>query len=398
MIESIVFVHGTGVRKASYEVTADKVLKALRGRQFKGRFEPCLWGDKHGAALAKDGKSIPKFEGVAAPKPDAEAYRALWALLAEDAYFELRELSASAPAGRRVAPAAVEELVALPARLRGLAGNPKVSAALAGEADATILAGVLDQVAASDPLKAALTAAPQVDTALRQGVARAVVALLQAGRADGSPLEIDRREALVVALVDGLGGVEMGKVSDWIGKRLTGLGLRWLTDAARRKRDVLYNAAYPAAGDILLYQARGDAIRSEIGKSIDACGQTNVAVIAHSLGGIATFDLLVKKPRPQVKLLVTAGSQAPLLFEMRALHSFEDHGPLPATFPPRWINFFDPDDLLSYQAAPVFDRASPEMEVRDIEVRSGQPFPLSHSAYWESTKLWDRLEPYLAKA
>jgi hypothetical protein len=394
MIDSVVFVHGTGVRKASYDKSAAKVLAALRGKHFGGHFEPCLWGEKYGARLAKDGRSIPDFAGVAQAKPDDEAYLALWSLLADDPYFELRQLRSEAARPPLVPPAALAELAALPDRLRGLARQPKVIAALGDAAEPAVLAAALDTLAGADALLAALQSAARVDTALRQGAARAAVALLLAPGDDAVWLGAERRDALVAALVDGLGGVEMGAVTDWVRKRLEGLGKRIVVKAIERRRDLLYNGAYPLAGDILLYQARGENIRAHIAERIDAC-KGKVALIAHSLGGIACVDLLVTQPRPQVELLVTVGSQAPLLYELGALHGFPAPGPLPAHFPPRWINFYDPDDLLSYRAAPVFDPASPKMEVRDIELRSREPFPISHSAYWGSTTLWDRLADYL---
>lgn len=395
MIDSIVFVHGTGVRKASYDKSAAKVRAALRDKHYVGHFEPCLWGDKHGAKLAKDGRSIPDFEGVAEATPDEEAYLALWSLLADDPYFELRQLRSEAARSALVPPAELGKLKELPAKLRGLARHPKVLAALGDVVEPAALAAALDELAGADLLLAVLNTAPRVDTALCQGTARAALALLQSRGDDAVALGAERRDALVAALVDGLGGVEMGAVSDWVRKRLEGLGKRIAVKAIERRRDLLFNGGYPLAGDVLLYQARGEKIRAHIAERIDAC-QGNVALIAHSLGGIACVDLLATKPCPKVKLLVTVGSQAPLLYEMGALHSFPELGPLPAHFPERWINFYDPDDLLSYRAAPVFP-ASPAREVRDIELRSREPFPISHSAYWGSRTLWDRLAEYLSK-
>jgi hypothetical protein len=405
MVQSIVFVHGTGVRGWSYKVSADKVARALRSRGYEGHFEPCLWGDKHGAKLARDGRSIPDFAGVEAAEPDGEAYRALWSLLAHDPYYELREVTGDSKPGGRVAPAAKQELDDFPSTLRSVAGYPAVlECSRILVADAGLLSAV-QTVAGSQALKQALQSASSVDTALRQAAARAVVALVQTQRSDEerleageagdpAPLPTPQRDALVTAIVDQLGGIEMGGVSDWIKKRLVGLGARWATGMVQRKRDVVYNAAYPAAGDILLYQKDGAAIRDEIEAHISACNG-DVAVIAHSLGGIASVDLLVERELPKVKLLVTVGSQAPLLYELGALRSLAALERLPRYFPPKWINFYDLNDLLSYRAATVFDPPSKDMVLRDIQVASNQPFPMSHSAYWESTTLWDELQKHL---
>ena len=420
MIQSIVFVHGTGVRSWSYRVTADKVQAALRSRGFKGHFEPCVWGDKHGAGLSHQGRSIPQFSGLQATPPDARAWQALWSLLAADPYFELRELAGGTAAHAQLPPAAKQALQNFPALLRSLSSDAVVLAKSRGLLSAALLTEALDTVAASDPLALALKAAPGVNTGLRQAAARAVVAWAQQQRADptrqqagdgagdgksdgksdsnidsdSAPLPQAQRDALVSALVDALGGVEMGAAADWVKKRLIGLGARWATDLAQRHRDVLYNGAYPAAGDILLYQKDGSAIRDEIAQHVAACTGP-VAIIAHSLGGIACVDLLVERALPTVQVLVTVGSQAPLLYEMGALRHLALNQKLPPHFVPTWLNVFDPDDLLSYQAAPVFTPPTPSATVRDLQVPSGQPFPMSHSAYWESDLLWDTVAPML---
>ena len=143
-------------------------------------------------------------------------------------------------------------------------------------------------------------------------LAYALVALLQRQLGDEQlpSLGSVRRDALVSACVDALGGRELG-VKDWITTRLVGFGKRWATAKARREREALYSAAYPAAGDILLYQARGQAIRDFIARRVAACGD-GVAILAHSLGGIACVDLLVERALPNVELLVTAGNDGEL--------------------------------------------------------------------------------------
>ena len=80
-----------------------------------------------------------------------------------------------------------------------------------------------------------------------------------------------------------------------------------------------------------------------------------MVLIGHSLGGIACVDLLAGGTLTHVRLLVTVGSQAPLLYEMDALHGLRFGEPLPEHFP-RWINLYDPHDSLSYKAAPLFQR------------------------------------------
>jgi hypothetical protein len=151
------------------------------------------------------------------------------------------------------------------------------------------------------------------------------------------------------------------------------------------------------AGDILLYQGRGDGIRKFILDEIKKCTGT-VVLLAHSLGGIACVDLLVLHRMSQVQLLITCGSQAPLLYELGALHSlaFQERVPradrLPKDFP-TWLNFYDLRDFLSYVAAPVFANG----RISDVKVDNRLPFPESHSGYWRNADVWERVREDLRK-
>ena len=181
----------------------------------------------------------------------------------------------------------------------------------------------------------------------------------------------------------------MGSISGGMTEMMKGLAAKALTKLANRNRDSLFDQSHPLAGDILLYQSRGEVIRKYIGTRIDACGD-DVTIVAHSLGGVACVDLLVMDPRPKVRCLITVGSQAPLLYELGALKSLAAGEPLPTTFPRQWVNVYCRNDLLSYLAEPVF--GSP---AQDIEIVSDLPFPQSHSAYWHDESMWTALARFL---
>ena len=389
MINTVLFVHGTGVRKAGYESSAAQIAKGLDGVAPGVHLQPCLWGDLHGARFGKGGASIPDF-GAAVPATVTEdQILALWELLGRDPLFELRELAASTKSGLEP-PAEKQRKQAFSASLRALGADPAPLAELAGRALAVQWQQAVGTVADDKALQAALAASVKVDTALRVATAHALVAKLQQQLADDNMAGLGQalRDCLVEVCVAQLGGRELG-VKDWITSRLVGFGLRWATAKARRERDALFSAASPVAGDILLYQARGQAIRDFIAGQLAKCSG-DVAIIAHSLGGIACVDLLVQRALPQVKLLVTVGSQAPFLYEIGALCSLPFEQPLPAQFPRRWLNFYDPNDLLSYSAARIF-----KGHAIDHRIDSGLPFPESHSGYWEAPKLWQTLGPQL---
>jgi hypothetical protein len=396
VIKTILFVHGTGVREASYVQTAARIVAGLADIEWKAGVRPCNWGDTYGASLAYGGISIPEFTGEAPPSEADQALAALWQLLATDPMFELREL-----AGRKPPDFTPPNAQALALQFR-----VKVAAlATLDEAKKLLCQKVLphyweDAVAAvakSDALENATKPPRTVSSELRVAVGRAIAAQLQYQLADDNfaALNTTLRDELATAVTDELGGRDKNFVTDWVKDRFKGLALRWATSQARRQRDVLYNAAYPAAGDILLYQVCGKEIRDKISADIQACGD-DTAVIAHSLGGIACVDLLIEKDHPNVKLLVTCGSQAPLLYELGALRSLKPKNPLPGHFPKTWLNFYDCNDLLSYRAAKVFSGPPADRRTLDIEIVSNQPFPISHSAYWDQAALWTRLKPYLA--
>jgi pimeloyl-ACP methyl ester carboxylesterase len=182
---------------------------------------------------------------------------------------------------------------------------------------------------------------------------------------------------VVQRIVDELGGTERGML-DASKTFLMGMVKRSATNILKHGRSGLTSKISGTVGDILMYQARGQAIRDfirgEIGKYPGP-----VVLLGHSLGGIACVDLLLEPDPPKVALLVTIGSQAPLLYEINALSgmSYAPNATLPSSFP-QWLNIYDKDDLLSYIGGRIFPS-----QVEDFHVGSGKPFPDSHGAYWK---------------
>jgi hypothetical protein len=216
------------------------------------------------------------------------------------------------------------------------------------------------------------------------------------------PLDGATRDQLVELLIAALGGRERGVV-DWVKKR-AGLLVKGLaTGRLQRKRGRVSSAITPFAADIVMYQARPQAIREFIRQTVERAsavakmrGENGEAIlIGHSLGGVAAVDTLIERPLPAVSHLVTVGSQAPLLYELNALSSLpfdstvaKPPHPLPGHFPGSWLNIYDARDFLSYVAAPVFGE-----RVTDVPVDNRQPFPEAHSAYWTNDEVWDAILP-----
>lgn len=393
---SVTFVHGTGVRKPAYDSSFAEVEAACA--RWGATARRCYWGHL-GSALQAGGRSVPTydqtrgFELAAGPEVSAEeAYVvALWSALFDDPLYELRLLALRpGPAGERgfgvEAPG-----VALGERAAALALSGPLQALLERAGLAAVFADARAAVLASQPCRAALDAAGATLDDERAALARAFVAEAAARLASDDTLpavETDRalRDALEAALFQALGGGERG-FGGWVQSKLAGLVVRAAAGHATRRRGAVTDATSAAAGDILLYQARPEAIHDFIAGCIADAPPPRV-VIAHSLGGIACVDLLVQRPLG-VELLVTVGSQAPYLYEIGALRSLRHPQPLPDRFP-RWLNVYDLRDLLSYVGAGVFGG-----RVRDVKVDNGVAFPAAHSAYWTNDALWQALGPEL---
>jgi len=362
---AVVFVHGTGVRRPAFDETFAIVRRELLAIRDDLRIVPCEWGEQAGTKLHAGGQSIPTFAetkdvaGFAGPN-DIDG----WAILYLDPLFELRILGVSGPPAAFVPGGSDKSLGAV---------SPASKAAL-NELD---LLPKFEQACAAVLSSGEFANASQakVDD-LQWTTARAIAAATAAG----TLLSAETRDALVSELAPRL---DRG-VGAIVAKGIKQLGSRWMAN----RRGALSDAAFPFPGDVLLYQVRGDAIRDCIRAAITEVAGEEVIIIAHSLGGIGTVDLLVSQPFPEVKRLITVGSQSPLLYELDALWSLRFGSKLPAHFP-FWSNVYDLRDFLSYVGSRIFHG------VEDLRVDNGQPFPESHSAYWTNRRFWDLIKTRL---
>jgi hypothetical protein len=353
----------------------------------------CFWGEKHGAQLHKDGASIPSYASTRAPDAltDVDYEIALWALLYDDPLYELRLLSLQEAPSGGFAPNRETPYQQVDKVLNTLLSHAPLKKQLHECHLEEQWDEAIQQVRKSHEFRSALLKAPGISVEYRLAVARALVAqasLLAYRQQYGEALWMDgaERDVLVELLLDALGGRERG-VMGWIKGYLASSVLRCVTTHVERRRGAILDATFPAAGDILLYQARGESIRGYIRDTIKQAPQP-VILLAHSLGGIACVDLLILEAFPQVKLLVTVGSQSSFLYELDALSSLRFGEPLPAHFPHKWLNIYDLHDFLSYIAAGVFPG---EARITDVKVDNKQPFPQSHSAYWSNKAVWEAI-------
>jgi hypothetical protein len=156
---------------------------------------------------------------------------------------------------------------------------------------------------------------------------------------------------------------------------------RWATDALLPYRLQLTRDVMLGPADILVYQRNGDPIRQFVATTIAEALTRGGPVVAlgNSLGGIILVDLLAQPDAPRPTLLVTAGSQAPMLATFGGLHPLAAPGSA-SPFQP-WLNVYDVRDLLSFVAQPVW---ADEPGITDAAVDSGLGFPDSHGATYLS--------------
>ncbi|MPY59605.1 alpha/beta fold hydrolase [Streptomyces spongiae] len=382
---SVLFVHGTGVREPGFSSLYERFSAELGGLAPSLHVSPYRWGEELGARLGAGGLSVPYTTGrnrggLGESVPEGDEVEA-WAELYRDPLAEL----ALAAAGSRTraelppgAPLPDERPRALLSALAGQVDAIETGAGLVGAG----LAAAVTELSRSPLLGPAATAVPD-DEELARLLARALVAAaFAAALADDAPVLPDgtARDAAVAALAQRMGARPDGSERG-IGALVARPALRLASRHAVRRRRALTEATHPAAADIMLYLARGEPLRRGLRDLVEEL-EPPVIVVGHSLGGIIGLDTLITTPLPQVRLLVTVGSQGPFLYESGALPGLVHPQPLPDHVP-AWLNLYDRRDLLGYVGAPLFPG-----RVSDIEVDNGQPFPASHSAYWTNPAVY----------
>ncbi|MEU2751645.1 hypothetical protein ABZ613_36150 [Streptomyces collinus] len=381
---AVVFVHGTGVREPGLSALVARVTTGLTGQRDGLRVVPYAWGAAHGATLAAGGASLPHRSGTArgigegpsGPLPGDETVAA-WAALYADPLAELALAAAGSGPPVERPPGSAPPQQRIRALLAALAARGDEPGAEAGPG----LARAATDLAAHPLLGPAADALDPADLAVL--AARCLTARLVADALDAdSPLVpvAETRDAVTDRIAGALGapprGTERGLRSYLL--RTAGAAA---ARAVERRRRALTEAAHPAAGDILRYLSRGAAFRDGL-RTLVTRLEPPVTLVGHSLGGIIALDTLISTPLPAVRLLVTAGSQGPFLYESGSLPTLEHPAPLPPHVP-AWLNLYDPRDLLGHVGAGLFpDR------VTDVAVDSGQPFPAAHSAYWTNPAVY----------
>jgi hypothetical protein len=399
IMKTVLFVHGTGVRDKDYRSSLEKIRDGLGELQISSlKIEGCLWGDPLGTKLNAGGKSIPTYarrggRGMLT-KQDLEIE--LWMHLYSDPLYELRIPALGPPENAAVVPGTLGDSERLDKFVRNLGISPDLRTLLDKAEISKTIENACSSLISSLPYREMLKTVTEPLGNFQDALARAIVAeamalyLTKRKRDPAIHTDADLRDEVVKLVRNELGPYQAairewpGKILFGTGKAMVGVGMTAIgTPLMKWRRGALTDGASPVAGDILLYQSRGERIEDLIRVRIKEV-QPPVVVIGHSLGGIALVDLLIHEDMHElVKLLITVGSQAPYFYEINALRSLEYKKTLPLHFPP-WVNVYDLRDFLSYSAEKVFPgRAT------DYEVNNKQPFPESHSAYWNNRATYE---------
>jgi hypothetical protein len=406
---TLLFVHGTGVRKTGYERNLERIRVGCANEGLGAiTLEGVPWGDEVGISTELVEETLPAAAARAAiggPTPEDEA-AAKWAILLEDPLFELRiaaEGTKPPTGGIRVGSIAPEqELVDAVGSVASATasldlGPAGISAEELSEA-ATAVAGSEELAAAAAAAAVSDAARPEFADAAARAIVAQVLAAYRASPPDEAPplaYSAPIRDDLVDQIANLIAPATTRGVGAWLGKRVGRFVAPVATSVIEARRTRISVGSMPFLGDILHYQKRGEDIRKMVREAIDGVSQRPLVVLGHSLGGIVLVDLLTQEQAPKVEALVTVGSQSPLFYAIDALDRIRRHeaGPEPAPFAP-WLNIYDRADILSFVAGRVFPGIK---KIQDEEIASGVPFPSAHSAYFHQPKVFQLIRAFWPK-
>lgn len=388
----LIFVHGTGVRQAAFDASFVRFSANLLSGDKDLEPVPCCWGASLGVPVGAGRETIPAAsssrgitEGQEWQTRGPESHDSdlmLWTLLERDPLVELDAWAAQSRATRDLPPGAGSS--AWGDTIKSAADDALVSNLVNEHGLADAFVRSVDFVASDrDARQVAKASTAQGFAVLARAIVAKTLQIADEEAGQPIPLTAQQRDAITEAVVAALGGSERGLRTSVLGAGLR-TASRVVMPTVDRHRHGLTDQATNFSGDILSYLARGERIRQFISAVIRQCDGRKV-IIAHSLGGVACVDLLVSTHFADLDLLVTVGSQAPYLYAVDALPSLEMGEPLPMDFP-RWVNIYDPRDLLAFIGENVFPG-----RVEDRLLESGVPFPRAHSAYFANEDFYQLL-------
>lgn len=414
----LLFIHGTETR----DVTGAKRQITERAQRILGwspdQIVALEWGRTVGPPdLDITGALPPEYvtRGLAEELSEAGQMAAMWDLLFADPFVELRLLAVTLgqdSGGIWINSALASEEVQR--RLKALSLPPEIlDRAKLAEEDVADAAELLSN--SHELTDAADHAGDADDRTLVLATARALVALVLTSPllASANPTGLSPaaysgqiRDELVAEVSESLSAGTRG----FAGKLLGNVLAQIATKVAVAKRGDFMGPVSDFIRDISFYLSHGEEVRKFLTAEIRRHTENHdpqyggpVVILAHSLGGIAAVDLLSdtsvmgavgdsQQDRLKVNLLVTIGSQSPLLYLMDSMHSLRPRQLQDRPFEP-WLNIYDREDLISFCAERVWPGRP---QIQDQPVSSGVPFPMSHSAYLTNDHVYELIKNHPA--
>jgi hypothetical protein len=369
---SVLFVHGSGNRRGAAEAYGAKIASNLKVT--KRHMHLSTWGESVGPD--------PAFPRLAETMPIVQkAFPDTTKTVLADPYGPLRDLAGGGGQGAFGDQGKADA--------RAILGLMRFGGALdlsETQLTAEQLAAAATEVAES-PEFAAAGGDPValIDAAVTAAAARAVQRQGPAvvSGAFGFDIKLDPigkvKEALSKSVMGGVG---------IIGNTVGGLGgpiARWLSEQFAKRRTSLMQQHILVAADVLFYQRHSAAIRDHVRNEIKAIRPPRL-ILGHSLGGIILVDTLFGQDAEpvDVKLIVTFGSQSPLLQALEAFGTVK-----PGRIP--WLNIWTQYDFVSFLAGGLWPG-----KVTDAEITVDVGFPEAHGAYYDSKEFYDRIRAHPA--
>ena len=385
---TIVYVHGASDRATQVADHVGRIERQLALANLDFDVLASRWGETAGADLSR----------IELAHPESAA-ALIGALPAGPPLQTLEDLAAAAPVParrrRRQVPAPerqADELLEICRTQVGAAGESIVLE----DGSSMPLAAACRRAATTvgeSPAYAAARAAAVPDAVLIDAVGRAVASTVAATAA--APAEVAR--AVEIRIAEAVLGAAVATIlASYLGIDVGPDLKRWATDVLVPHRARLVRDAGLGPADVVLYLRSGDRIRSLVLETIAAAVERGGPVVAlgNSMGGIILVEALAQAAAPRPDLLVTIGSQAPLLATFGALVPL-GRPDAPPPFQP-WLNIYDRRDLLGFVCGRVWPG---EPGIVDVAVDLGVGFPDAHGAtYLSSPEVFAAIARKLAGA
>ena len=404
---TIVVVHGAGVRAAGIAQLSQQVTGGVAGVPELAGYtvEMCEYGPKVGAQPIRVAETLPEdvtARAIGGEPSEEEVEAGRWSLLFDDPLFELRVAAVRLPTtrGRVVIGGELpgDELRATVLGLKSSLDLPPAESGITSDA----FAAAVDAVATSQELRDAASAigdTSDIDLVMITG--RAIAATIIAPYRMSAPGTVPQmvangriRDEFVDAVAAALVPVtDRSPATDWVKKTIGGFIAKRATSIGVDHRIEAQQGASLVVADVLHYLRRPDDMADFVSGCLEAATPPVIA-LGHSLGGIILVDVLSASDPPRVDLLVTVGSQSPILFAYDALGRPRGGPavrlPYASERPPftPWLNIYNRNDFVSFKAREIFrnELLVPTLDIQDAELHLPHAFPDAHGDYW--TDAW----------